>query len=773
MSLKHAFDRFCVFSHLQTYRDYGARHCLQTPIKGLISMFVVRLQQLPSLFLVCTMDPSCSLNRACPFSRLGSNDMLESWPTSPVLHNEETNAREKEKAHKYYERQLKSCSWYVQPPQRTWIEIVESSDESCSDCYYDDACGCVLASNYGKTTPANETSGRTSRISKNSTEDEKSFYDNLCQFCKITTLERRAKKYGEWRRRFSARLAEIRAQDDGGEQRTCTCAMDKLTFMEWKKLYEQEELIKLSKADHVHRHSRTELRSKSDYGTQMSEVHSDCGTQVSEVHSDCGTHISEIHSDCGTQKSEMHSDYGTQKSKDSTSTAVCRDYTSFTVKRSSLGYDSLSSLPNTETPYAVTDTTDNTSTDASTESEEYWNGCSGFDPHAGRPRMHPALPITRGIPRDEKRGVFSQGNLLKRRDQSKRRKRPQLRTSSSLKTKAQLHEPRRELMNNTEEFRIRESCSEGEVRQTSSEDQDGMILDDAENLAKVPMENDETLPPDILSEFLTIARTIDEFYESIHAKKFRENRVLVTSRDRICSSSEGVSSSRELVNSSHEVINSSRDKVNDVITSSSSTDMTSHESVVDQAGPENFSVELRKRIRSLERLCSFADGDEDGLGTGGSLFEDVKMLGSTPTDEAAVWRLSQHSINLTLSRRSRSGTGTDSGSGRSRQTSTSGSGSSNSRCSTRQSNHKPSTNSVENLKSPDSGFSDSLTRINSTDSCREIGTKWVGSMQWDYSDWEFYYGVPCHEEQIGVSGDHGELRTIDETMPQDPLDWDW
>jgi hypothetical protein len=46
-------------------------------------------------------------------------------------------------------------------------------------------------------------------------------------------------------------------------------------------------------------------------------------------------------------------------------------------------------------------------------------------------------------------------------------------------------------------------------------------------------------------------------------------------------------------------------------------------------------------------------------------------------------------------------------------------------------------------------------------------------MQWDYSDWHFYYGVPCDDEQIEMPNDHTGLMTIDEARPQDPLDWDW
>ena len=675
-----------------------------------------------------------------------------------MLHNEETNVREKEKAHKYYERQLKASSWYIQPPQRTWIEIVEPDDgeDTCSQCYYDDACGCVLVSNHGNVTPASRKSGRSSfgdtlsvctrasGISKNSTEDEKSFYDNLCQFCKITSLERRTKKYGEWRRRFSAKLAEARSQDDGEERRVCTCAMNNLSFMEWKKIYEQEELIKLSKADHFHEDSQTELHS--DYECKYD-----------------------------TQKSEMHSDYGTQKSKDSAS----HDYPSLTVNSSSLGYNSLSSIPYTERD--MYSESDYTSTDAS-EYEEYGNECTGSDLHAGRTRLHPASRVIRGAPRDSEDEVFSRGNSTKRASQSKRHRRARYRNSNSLKTKAHLHKERptklqREVTQNNERSDRHEFLSEGGTKQTRSDDKDCTIPDAAENPAKVPMENDETIPPDLLSEFLTIARTIDEFYESVHAKKFLENRILDTSRERLI----GTSSSRDHV----DVTGSSCDRVNDVTsssrerftTSSSGIDMTSRESVVDRAGTENFSAELRKRIRSLERLCSFVEySDEEESELGGSLLEDVKELGKTPKEETPVWRLSQQSINLTLSRRSRSGTSSDSASGRSRLASTSGSGSGNSRCSTRQGNYKnpkpPSITSVENLKSPDSGFSDSLTGLNSADTC-QLGTKWAGSMQWDYSDWHFYYGVPCDDEQIEMPNDHTGLMTIDEARPQDPLDWDW
>ena len=675
---------------------------------------------------------------------LGKKDVLESWPTSPVLHNEESNAREKEKAHKYYERQLKACSWYLHPPQRNWIEIVEPDDDgvdTCSQCYYDDACGCVLVSNHGNITPArSRKSGRSSfgdtlsvesgtrrasGISKNSTEDEKSFYDNLCQFCKITSLERRAKKYGEWRRRFSAKLAEARSQEDSAEHRTCTCAMDNLSFIDWKKIYEEEGLIKLSKVDHFHEDSRRKS-SNSDYDTH---------------------------------KSELHSDYGTQKSKDSTSTVVYRDYP--TMKSSSLGYNSLSSLPYTERDDIDTES-DHTSTD---EYEESGNDRAGFDSHAGRTRMHPALRVTRGVSRDDDDEVFSRRNSIK---QSKRRRRQRYRNSNSLKTKAHLHKER---TNKTQREVTQINNDNCDTKQTCT---DNLLLNDVENQAKIPIENDETLPPDLLSEFLAIARSIDEFYESVHAKKFLENRILATSRERV----NEASSSRDHV----DTITSSRDKGNNVTsssrercdftTSSSGIDMTSHESIVDQAGTELFSAELRKRIRSLERLCSFVEySDEDESET--CLSADVKKLGDTGKDETPVWRLSQQSINLTLSRRNRSGTSSESG--RSRVASTSGSGSSNSRCSTRQDhrkNTKPSITSVENLKSPDSGFSDSLTALNSADSS-QLGTKWAGSMQWDYSDWQFYYGVPCDEEHIEMSKDPAGLMTIDEALPQDPLDWDW
>ena len=658
-----------------------------------------------------------------------------------MLHNEETNAREKEKAHKYYERQLKASSWYLQLPQRNWIEIVEPGDDgvdTCSQCYYDDACGCVLVSNHSTITPARRKSGRSSfgdtlsvesgtrasRISKNSTEDEKSFYDNLYQFCKITSLERRAKKYGEWRRRFSAKLAEARSQDDGAEQRTCTRAMDNLSFIDWKKIYEQEELVKLSKVDHFHENSQRKL-SNSDYDTQ---------------------------------KSELHSDYGTQKSKDSTSTVVYRDYPSLTIKSSSLGYNSLSSIPYTERDDVDTES-DYTSTD---EYEESGNEC--FDSHAGRTRMHPALRVTRGISRDDDDEVFSRRNSTKH---AKRRTRSRFRNSNSLKTKAHLHKER-STKTSREVMQINDDTCD--TKQTCT---DNSILDDVENPAKIPIENDETLPPDLLSEFLAIARNIDEFYESVHAKKFLENRILTTSREKV----NRTSSLRDHV----DVITLSRDKDNvtsssreryDFRTSSSGIDMTSHESIADQVGTELFSAELRKRIRSLERLCSFVEySDEEESET--CLLGDVKELEDTVKDETPVWRLSQQSIDLTLSRRKRSGTSSDSS--RSRVASTSGSGSSNSRCSTRQGhrkNTKPSITSVENLKSPDSGFSDSLTALNSADSC-QLGTKWVGSMQWDYSDWQFYYGVPCDEGQIEMSKDPIGLMTIDEARPQDPLDWDW
>ena len=571
-----------------------------------------------------------------------------------------------------------------------------------------------------------ESGTRASAISKNSTEDEKSFYDNLCQFCKITTLERRARKYGEWRRRFSAKLAEVRTQDET-ESRVCTCAMDNLSFIEWKKIYEEEALIKLSRADHFHENSQAELYSNSDYSTQ---------------------------------KSELHSDYGTQKSKDSTSTAANRDYPSLTVKSSSLGYNSLSSIPFTER--GLDTESEYSSTDAS-DSDESGNEV-GL--RAGMTRMHPPLRVIRAARRYDDDEVF-RGASLKQTIQSKRRRRPRYR--NSLKTKAHLHNARPKIQREEiQNVGSSEFCSEGETitysegNQTCSDD----IPNDTENLFKIPKENDETLPADFLSEFLTIARTIDEFYEGVHVKKFLENRIVDTSRERI----DGTGSSRDNV-----AFSSSRDPV-DVTSSTSGLDMTSLENVSDRTTTDNFSAELRKRIRSLERLCSFVEySDEDESETAGSLLEDEKELGTASKEEPPVWRLSQQSINLTLSRRSRSGTGSDSASGRSRLTSTSGSGSSNSRSSTRQGHYKctkPSVTSVENLKSPDSGFSDSLTGINSPE-VYQLGTNWAGSMQWDYSDWQFYYGVPCHDEQLEMSKDRSGLRTIDETRPQDPLDWDW
>ena len=697
------------------------------------------------------------ISNACFVLLSGKKDVLESWPTSPVLHYEETNAREKEKAHKYYERQLKASSWYLQPPQRAWIEIVEPDDDvdTCSQCYYDDACGCVLVSSHGNISAANgrksgrssfgdalsiESGPRASGVSKNSTEDEKSFYDNLCQFCKITTLERRAKKYGEWRRRFSVKLAEARSQDDGDGTRVCTCAMDNLSFIEWKKIYDQEELTRLAKAEDFHENSQTELHSNSDYGTQ---------------------------------KSELHSDYGTQKSKDSTSTVICREFPSSTVKSTSLGYNSLSSIPYTEG--GTYSESDYTSTDAS-ETEEFENECTDCDLHAGRSRMNPASRVTRGVSRDEDDEVFRRGNSLKRTNQSKRYRRRRYRNSNSLRTKAHLHKERPTIQINGNTDKYAAFCSEGETTRTCSDDKDCTFLERAENLDKIPMENDETLPPDLLSEFLTIARTIDEFYENAHAKKFLENRVLATSRERI----NATSSSRDRA----DVTTTPCDKVNDVTslsrercdvtTSNTGLDVTSRGGVDGRAGAEDFSAELRKRIRSLERLCSFVEYSDEESELAGSLLEDVKELESTPKEETPVWRLSQQSINLTLSRRSRSRTSSDSASGRSRQASTSGSGSAgNSRCSTRQGNYKnpkTSVTSVENLKSPDSGFSDSMTALSSAESC-QLGSKWAGSMQWDYSDWHFYYGVPGHEDEMGISRDR--LVTIDETRPQDPLDWDW
>ena len=688
----------------------------------------------------------------------GKKDVLESWPTSPVLHYEEANAREKEKAHRFYQRQLKASSWYLQPPQRAWIEIVEPDDDedTCSQCYYDDACGCMLVSSHGNINAANRKSGRSSfgdalsiesgprasAVSKNSTEDEKSFYDNLCQFCKITTLERRARKYGEWRRRFSVKLAEARARDDGDEPRACTCAMNSLSFIEWKKIYDQKELTRLSKVENLNENSQTELHSNSDYGTQ---------------------------------KSEMHSDYDTQKSKDSTSIVVYRDYPSLTVKSTSLGYNSLSSIPYTER--GTQSESEYTSTDLS-ETEEFENECTESDLHARRKCTNPALRVTREVSRDDDDEVFRRGNSLKRRNQSKRYRRRKYRNSNSLKTKAHLHKERptklqrdvAQINGNTGKY---EFFSEGETTQTCSDDKD--CTKDDKNWEKIPMENDENLPPDLLSEFLTIARTIDAFYENVHAKKFLENRILAKSRERINGSSspgahvDVTTSSCDKIN---DVTNLSREKC-DVTTSNSGLDIASRGSVFDQAGTENFSVELRKRIQSLERLCSFFENSDEESEFDESILEELKALGSTAKEETPVWRLSQQSINLTLSRRSRSGTSSDSAGGRSRLTSTSGSGSGNSRCSTRHGNYKnqkPSITSVENLKSPDSGFSDSMAGLSSADSC-QLGTKWAGSMQWDYSDWHFYYGVPGHDQEIGMSKDR--LLTMDKTRPQDPLDWDW
>ena len=417
------------------------------------------------------------------------------------------------------------------------------------------------------------------------------------------------------------------------------------------------------------------------------------------------------------------------------------------------------SIPYTERD--IDSESSSTSTDTS-DSEEFGNesGSAG-DVRAGRPRARPAwtsraIHATRDARYDDEVFGEDQSSSIKLLSHAKTRRKSRQRKSNSFKTKAHLHKMRPRFQNseipNVEQS---EATTYSDGGTTYSEDKRTCFDEnDVDNSLKIPTENDETLPADFLSEFLTVAQTIDEFYESVHMKKFLENRILATSRDRV-----------------------------DVTTSSSGLeDMTSNESVVDRtASTETFSAELRKRIRSLERLCSFVEySDEERSETAGSLADDVRELQDTTKEEQPVWRLSQQSINLTLSRRNRSNTSSEATSGRSRCTSQSGSGSSNSRCSTRQGNYKATKSdvtSVENIRSPDSGFSehvDSPSGIKSPDAC-QLGTAWAGSMQWDYSDWEFYYGVGCPDGQIGVPKDHEGLITIDEitARPQDPLDWDW
>lgn len=712
----------------------------------------------------------------CLFRRTSKKEQMEAWPTSPVL-SEEKNAKEKEKAHKHYERQLKAGSWYSKIPERPWIEVVEpfeGSGESCSECCFEEPCGCILVSNQPMynvggqrrlTVESGRSSfgdalcveARTSRASKTSTEDEKSFYDNLCQFCKFTSLERRARKYGEWRRRWSAKVAELRADT---EPQACTCAMDNLSFIEWKRLFEQEELVMFSKVDCDH--ERTEVLSTSDYGTQ--------------------------------------------KSKDSDSTVACREYpVCLTVKSSSLGYNSASSIPNTEQEL---DTDSSYSPTDASDSEESGNEIDGFASHdvrGRRPTSLNRLMSPRGSAKmthtfhglrengerfrddddvfgDKLLWIHQQNNGFEQMANAKcktknekdrtyrsskahsHRTHPKLRKGTKDKTSAKL--PKK--MTSSTERRTSYSegstlCSEGET--SYSEDKKSCVGDDGsvtptegDTSPKIPTENDETFPADLLSEFVAIAKSIDEFYESIHAQKFLENRVDATSRDSHVSS-----------------LAKSRDSID------GETEKT-----------KDFSLELKKRIRSLERLCSFVElSDDETFDRAVSPEGENRQLSLIDKEEQPVWRLSQQSINLTLARRSRSNTSSGSSTGHSRCPSTSGSGSSNSRCSTRQSNSrngKPVGTSMENIRSPDSGFSEqagSLSEISSPKAC-QLGTKWAGSMQWDYTDWFFYYGYDCNgnealekgDKKLTTKGDKS-LTTIHEApparpvIPQNPLDWDW
>ncbi|XP_046839413.1 uncharacterized protein LOC124433679 isoform X2 [Xenia sp. Carnegie-2017] len=717
------------------------------------------------------IDSKGGKHQNCKF--MGHKDELESWPISPVLHNEEVNGREKEKAHKNFQRRLKDCSWYFESTRTPWFEISEPNDGNNADkrteCFSEDNCDCILVTCYQSVTSTHPTNSvcsslgdrlsiwsayRASGTSRTSTEDEKSFYDNLCQFCKVTSLERRARKYAEWRRRFSAKLAEVRSQDDGDSQQ-CTCAMGHLTFMEWKKLYEMDDLTKLSKTDHDHKSD-----SNSDCGIDKFDIQLNKGQKISPSCSvnnchahkskgplDYAPHKSDLYLDYGTNKSDKHSDYGTHKSKCSSSTG----FPSLTVKSSSLGYNSLSSLLYTEQDRG-SDSSYTPSASSEYEDTSQENSC--INAPADKTRMRNTSLVIRGTScEDEDDAVF--GASMKNLRNSRRRRRRKVKKPNPVQITADFHKecsssPSVKILKNRE-GKVENAVNLGETDDSSA------VSICSENVAKIPKENDETFPPDLLSEFLNIARTIDEFYESIHNKNFLENRAQKTSRDKM--------------NDNH----LSRENVDDVAraasdfgtTSSSGVHMTSKESIADQSGSENFSFEFRNRIRSLERLCSFAEYSEEG--------ESSQPAASASEDltQHSVWKLSQQSINLTLSRRSRSRTSSESASSRSRVTSSNGSGSGNSRCSTRQSNYKPSKSDVtstENLESGESVFSSSLTLPKSTDSC-QLGTKWSGSMQWDYSDWEFYYGIRSRENDQGTSIE--QLGTIDEALPQDPLDWDW
>lgn len=673
---------------------------------------------------------------ACFVFLTGKDESMEAWPTSPVL-SEEKNAREKEKAHRYYERQLKACSWYSKIPRHSWIEVVVEpfdSSDACLQCCYEEACGCVLVTNQspvydrGSQRRATVESGRSSfgdalRVeSRTSTEDEKSFYDNLCEFCKFTSLERRARKYGEWRRRWSVKVAEMRED----EPRRCTCAMDNLSFIEWKQLFERDEQVTLSQVNQ----KPTDFLSTSDYGTQ--------------------------------------------KSKDSETTVACREYpVCLTFKTPSLGYNSSCSIPSTERELDTTSCYSPSDTSNSEGSSDEVNS-STLDSRLLRSNTSDRLTSSQGSARIPHAFHGFRGNRerftedddvlgdklirILRSDQEHEHIEKFKRKKKKVKDRPSNYEGGKRLSHKTRSNLKKQSGLLGEKGATSSDyykgrtsyserstlcsesetscfESDGsqfqgassmrVTATDVEALPKLPTENDETFPPDLLSEFLVVAKNIDEFYESIHAKKFREKRLAGTSRE--------------------------------------SVDDTTEDRV-------HFSLELKKRIRSLERLCSFVDySDEETFGKDG--------LSSLDKDDQSVWKLSQQSINLTLSRRSRSNPSSGSSPSSSR-CSTSGSGSSNSRCSIRQSNcgnGKASVASTGNICSPDSGFSEKASLFSAKDSpdANQLGTKWAGSMQWDYTDW-FIYTYDCNSDKRDV--EEQGLTTIQEAptqVPQDPLDWDW
>ena len=683
------------------------------------------------------------INMACFVSLTGKNEAMESWPTSPVL-SEETNVREKEKAHRYYERQLKACSWYSTAPRPSWIEIAQPFDgDNCSQCCYKESCGCVIVSNEPISNEGAGSSGGERRLtvgsvrsslgegqrfeSRTSTEDSKSFYDNLCDFCKVTSLERRSRKYGEWRRRWSVKVhgnatreEEDEEEEEEDEAEMCTCAMDHLSFIEWKQLYEQNDLVTFSKVDR--HHDRAERLSTSDYGTQ--------------------------------------------KSKDSEGgTVACREYpVCLTVKTPSLGYNSSCSIPNTEQELdsasscsltvvsdsegsnIVGDTRGSSTTSnrltSPTRPARTPHAFHGFRGHGSRSSDDDDLfddKLSWILPRDTCTNSKHKPKSTKNKTSNSRRKNTRLRRARPKDTTSSDH-PHRETTSNSE---ASAPCSEGETfcgdGKTTFLDGSPSVnglpsicvteTEDDDAPKKIPTENDETLPADLLSEFLLIAKSIDEFYENIHAKKFLENRVESTKCDSV------------------------------------EEDTTEKSEICSQ--------ELKDRIRSLERLCSFVDqSDEDASIRGGSPSGGKRL--SSIDKEQPVWKLSQQSLDLMHSRRSRS-TSSGSSSNRSR-CSTSGSRSSNSRCSTRQSDHangKLSETSTENMRSPDSGFSEkpSLSSEGDLPDACQLGTKWAGSMQWDYTDW-YFIGYDSNGERPEVK--EQSLTTIHEApLPQDPLDWDW